>query len=108
MKTIFYSTKEIEKNLMTKANKKRHEITFISKALDSDTVSYAAGNDAVVVFTNDNVAAPIVNKLAALGIKYIATRSVGTDHIDKEAAGRHGIKVSNIPAYSPQALLNMQ
>lgn len=104
MKAIFYSTKEIEKDLMTKANKKRHEITFISKALDSDTVSYAAGNDAVVVFTNDNVAAPVVKKLAALGIKYIATRSVGTDHIDKEAAEREGIKVSNIPTYSPHAI----
>lgn len=104
MKAIFYSTKEIEKKLLLKANKEKHEITFISKSLDSDTTNYAIGNDAVIVFTNDNLAAPVVNKLAALGIKYITTRSVGTDHIDKEAAERHGIKVSNIPAYSPPAI----
>lgn len=104
MKAIFYSTKEIEKKLLVKANKKRHEITFISKTLDSETTHYAYGNDAVIVFTNDNVAAPVVKKLAALGVKYIATRSVGTDHIDKEAAERNGIKVANIPVYSPQAI----
>jgi len=39
-----------------------------------------------------------------LGIKYIATRSKGTDHIDKEAAGRNGIKLSNVPAYPIQAI----
>lgn len=104
MKAIFYSTKEVEKMLVVKANKKKHEITFISDTLNSDTACSAAGNDAVVVFTNDDVTAPVVNKLAALGIKYIATRSVGTDHIDKVAAEQHGIKVSNIPAYSPQAI----
>ena len=104
MKAIFFSTKEIEKSLLVMANKKKHDLTFIADALNSDTACKAAGNDAVVVFTNDEVTAPVVNKLAALDIKYIATRSVGTDHIDLVAAERHGIKVSNIPAYSPQAI----
>ncbi|MDR6782779.1 D-lactate dehydrogenase [Pedobacter africanus] len=104
MKAIFYSTKEIEKPLLVKANKKKHEITFVADALNADTACKAAGNDAVVVFTNDEVMAPVIHKLAALGIKYIVTRSVGTDHIDKAAAEQHGIKVSNIPAYSPQAI----
>lgn len=104
MKAIFYSTKEIEKSLLVKANKKKHEITFVADALKADTACKAAGNDAVVVFTNDEVMAPVVHKLAALGIKYIVTRSVGTDHIDKAAAEQNGIKVSNIPTYSPQAI----
>lgn len=104
MKAIFYSTKEVEKPLLVKANKEKHHITFVTETLNSDTVLHASGNDAVVVFTNDYITAPVVNKLAALGIKYIVTRSVGTDHIDKAAAGIHDIKVANIPAYSPQAI----
>ncbi len=76
MKAIFYSTKEIEKSLLIKANKKKHEITFVADALKADTACKAAGNDAVVVFTNDEVMAPVVHKLAALGIKYIVTRNL--------------------------------
>jgi D-lactate dehydrogenase len=46
----------------------------------------------------------VIGKLAALGVKYIVTRSSGTDHIDKEAAAAHHIKIANVPSYSPQAI----
>lgn len=39
-----------------------------------------------------------------MGVKYIATRSTGTDHIDLAEAGLLGIKVANIPAYSPESI----
>jgi D-lactate dehydrogenase len=42
--------------------------------------------------------------LADMKVKYIATRSAGTDHIDKEAAANRGIQLANVPAYSPQAI----
>jgi len=32
-----------------------------------------------------------------MGIKYIGTRSVSTDHIDRGAAGLRSIKVANVP-----------
>ena len=104
MKAIFYSTKLVEKNLLIKANRGKHDITFLSETLNTDTCKYATEKDAVIVFTNDDVTAPVINKLAALGIKYIVTRSVGMDHINLEAAKKQGIKVTNIPAYSPQAI----
>jgi D-lactate dehydrogenase len=46
----------------------------------------------------------VVQKLARYGIKYIVTRSTSTDHIDKEAAAKYGIKLSNVPSYPPQAM----
>ena len=58
---------------------------------------YAEGKDAVVVFTNDDVSEPVIDRLAEMGVKFIATRSVGVDHIDKEAAGKYGIKIANVP-----------
>lgn len=104
MKVVVYSTKLFEKEYLAKANHKKHDITLISNPLEIDTASFAEGKDAVVVFTNDDVSAPVINKLKSYGVKYITTRSVGTDHIDCEAASAAKIKVANVPNYSPQSI----
>jgi D-lactate dehydrogenase len=104
MKVVAYSIKSFEKEYLALANQKKHDITLISNPLSLETAAYAEGKDAVIVFTNDDVSAPVINKLADLGIKYIATRSVGTDHIDKIAAASRTIKLANVPSYSPQAI----
>lgn len=104
MKAVVYSIKSFEKEYLAKANEKKHDITLISNPLGIDTVSFAQGKDAVVVFTNDDVSAPVIKKLKSLGVKYIATRSVGTDHIDCHEATKAGIKIANVPAYSPQSI----
>ena len=104
MKVVAYSIKPFEKEFLSKANQKKHEITLISNPLSIDTTIYAEGKDAVIVFTNDDVSAMVIEKLANLGVKYIATRSAGTDHIDTEAASQHGMKVANVPHYSPEAI----
>jgi D-lactate dehydrogenase len=104
MKTIVYSTKIVEKALLISANHNKHDMVLTAEELNVDTSSYAAGKVAVVVFTNDDLAAPVIHKLSELGVKYIITRSVGTDHIDMEAAKTLGIKVANLPIYSPEAV----
>lgn len=104
MRVVAYSIKGFEKELLAKANQKKHDITLISNALSQETATYAEGKDAVIVFTNDDVSAPVIHQLADLGIKYIATRSVGTDHIDRDAAAERNIKIANVPSYSPQAI----
>jgi D-lactate dehydrogenase len=104
MKVVAYSVRAFEKEFLAKANQKKHDITLISNALSMETAAYSSGKDAVVVFTNDDVSAPVINRLADLGIKYIVTRSTGTDHIDKQAAAARGIKLANVPAYSPHAI----
>ncbi|NIJ52698.1 2-hydroxyacid dehydrogenase [Dyadobacter arcticus] len=104
MKVVAYSIKAFEKEPLAKANQEKHDITLISNALSLQTCHYALGKDAVLVFTNDDVSAMVINKLADQGIRYIATRSTGMDHIDKDAAGLRGIKLANVPAYSPQAI----
>lgn len=104
MKVVAYSIKPFEKEFLIRANRKKHDITLISNPLSAETASFAAGKDAVLVFANDDVSAPVINKLADLGIKYIATRFAGTDHIDKSATENMGIKLANIPVYSPEAI----
>ncbi|AYL96745.1 lactate dehydrogenase [Mucilaginibacter celer] len=101
MKAIAYSIKPFEKEFLAIANRKKHEITLISNALDIETAMFADGKDAAIVFTGDDLSAPVIEKLADLGIRYIVTRSLDTDHIDKTAAARFGIKLANIPSHPP-------
>jgi D-lactate dehydrogenase len=104
MKAVAYSIRSFEREYLAKANNKKHDITLISNPLGMDTALYATGKEAVIVFTNDNVSAPVIVQLAALGVKYIITRSTGTDHIDQRAAEEHGIQIANVRSYSPQAI----
>jgi D-lactate dehydrogenase len=104
MKVVAYSIKPFEKEFLAKANQKKHDITLISNPLGMDTSIYAEGKEAVIVFTNDDVSASVIDKLAGLGVKFITTRSAGTDHIDKTAAVKNNIKLANVPSYSPQAI----
>lgn len=42
--------------------------------------------------------------MQAAGIRFIATRTAGKDHIDKNAIKKCGIKAANVPGYSPNAI----
>jgi len=104
MKVVAYSIKEFEKEFLVRANQKQHDITLISNPLSLETALYAKGKDAIVVSTNDDVSAEVIHKLADLGIKYITTRSVAVDHIDRETAGSRNIKLANVPSFSAEAV----
>ncbi|MDB5112803.1 MAG: lactate dehydrogenase [Mucilaginibacter sp.] len=100
MKVVAYSVKPFEKEFLAKANQKKHDITLIFNSLSLETAVYAAGKQAAIVFTSDDLSAEVINKLSELGIKYITTCSTGFSHIDKDAAARHGIKLANVPQYT--------
>jgi len=104
MKAVAYSIKTCEKELLIKANRKKHDITLISNRLTLDTIAYASGKDAVLVFPCDDLSASVLQELRRLGVKYIATRSTGTDNIDLTEAAKLGLKVANIPSYSPESI----
>ena len=104
MKVVAYSIKDFEKVFLAMANCRKHEITLISNQLNPETAIYAEGKDAVIVCSNDDVSAPVINLLADMGIRYITTRTSATDHIDKQAAGLRSIKLANVPAVSPLLL----
>ena len=97
MKVVAYSVKPFERESLAKANQKKHDITLIFNSLSLETAIFAAGKQAVIVFSSDDVCAAVIDKLAQLGIKYITTRSTSTGHIDKLAAARNGIKLANVP-----------
>ncbi len=104
MKVIAYSIKPFEKAFIETANHGKHAITLLADSLNKETAKLAKDHEAIIVFTNDDVSAPVINLLHAFGVKYIIARSTGTDHIDKATAEKFGIKVFNVPSYSPQAI----
>ena len=63
----------------------------------------AKGYDGVCAFVNDDLSAPVIDKLYELGIKIIAMRCAGYNNVDiKHALGK--IHVVHVPSYSPYAV----
>ena len=80
-----------------------HTIKYFETRLNEDTVSLAAGFDAVCVFVNDIVNETVVNALYDMGVKIIALRCAGFNNVDIRAC-RGKIRVFRVPAYSPYAV----
>ena len=79
------------------------EIKYYEANLNPDTVSLAAGFDAVCVFVNDMVNAEVVEKLHQMGVKVILLRCAGFNNVDIKAC-QGKIRVFRVPAYSPYAV----
>lgn len=81
-----------------------HDIHYVEARLDAHSAVLAAGFPAVCAFVNDRLDAPTLEILAGQGIRLIALRSAGFNHVDLTAAARLGLSVARVPAYSPDAI----
>lgn len=104
MKIAIYSAHPFEEEYIKQVNTDQHDLLFIEETLTENTVGKAEGCEAVLLFSSDKASQPVLEKLADLGIKYLSTRSAGTDHIDLKAAKELGIPVAHVPEYSPNAI----
>lgn len=107
MKAIAYNIGAKEKEWLILANHKKHDITIISNSLTLDTLAFANGKEALIIFNEDPLTAPIILGLKSLGIKYLATSSYEYKHIDLIAAKDTGLKIANIPFKDGGDLANM-
>ncbi len=103
MKVLVYSAHGFEKEYLSKALA-HHEVQFLETKLTVDTASLAAGFEAVSIFVNDDGSASVLQKLEQEGIKFLALRSAGFNHVDLAEADRLGLKVARVPEYSPAAI----
>lgn len=81
-----------------------HELVYLDARLDASTVDLATGADAVCVFVNDDVSAPVLEELHTRGVRCVALRCAGFNNVDLGAAERLGLAVVHVPAYSPNAV----
>lgn len=80
------------------------ELTVYDRTAAVDVASRA--QDADVILTNKVVISDsIMERLP--GLKYIGVLATGYNVVDIEAASRHGIVVTNVPAYSTDSVVQM-
>ncbi|MCU0775554.1 MAG: 2-hydroxyacid dehydrogenase [Ideonella sp.] len=105
MRVVVYSTRAYDRESLTAANAAgRHELVFIGAALDATTAVAATGAQAVCAFVNDRLDAPTLQALHAVGVRFVALRCAGFNHVDLAAAAALGIAVGRVPEYSPHAV----
>ncbi|MFW5725749.1 MAG: 2-hydroxyacid dehydrogenase [Bacteroidota bacterium] len=104
MKTTIFSISPYEKPLLEQGDQQGLELIYKKERLGEDTTDLAKGSEAVSIFASDKAPAEVLEKLKDLGVKYIATRSMGIDHIDTDKAHELGIKVAHVPHYSPHSV----
>lgn len=80
------------------------ELIFHEFSLSADTVTLAHGADAVCVFVNDTLSAPVLEGLHRAGVRAILLRCAGYNNVDLLTAEKLGMFVANVPSYSPEAV----
>ena len=104
MKTTIYSTHKFDKPSIVNANNGKHQLNFLEFRLTKETALLAEGSKAIALFSSDDASSEVLKILHKQGIKFIALRSAGFNHVDLKKASELGIKVARVPAYSPYAI----
>lgn len=104
MKVIVYSANAYDKTHFNACADSGFQFEYVDDALSVHTADLAKDAFAVCIFVNDDASKPVLEKLAAMGVKGVAIRAAGHDQTDHIAAHQLGLHVANVPAYSPHAI----
>jgi D-lactate dehydrogenase len=96
MRIAFFEVNDWEKKYL-KNKLKGYFLRFSKEALNSENAQQIKDFDAVSVFIYSKVDGQTIQEIP--GLKLIATRSTGFDHIDIEECKKMGITVCNVPSY---------
>ncbi|WP_122583294.1 2-hydroxyacid dehydrogenase [Pseudomonas viridiflava] len=105
MRVLIYSSQEYDRaSFLAERLPDGLELSFQPARLTIETAALAEGHEVVCAFINDDLSAPILERLAAGGTQLIALRSAGFNHVDLPTALRLSLSVVRVPAYSPHAV----
>ena len=109
MKVLFYGVREVEVPLFHELNKKfGYDLELIPDYLNSkETAEKAKGFECVVLRGNCFATKEVLDMYKEYGVKYLLTRTVGTNHIDVKYAKELGFKLAYVPFYSPNAIAEL-
>lgn len=100
MKIISFETKSYETADFGRAETYGHEIALYEESLTRENLPLTHGFEGITTLGFSDLSEPVLKRLAENGIRYVATRTCGYDHIDLNAAKRYGLRVSNA-SYEP-------
>jgi D-lactate dehydrogenase len=83
---------------------KLHQFTFLEPRLTAKTAGLSIAHDCVCSFVNDRIDRDTIEILSKNGIRLIALRCAGFNHVDLAAAKDWNISVVRVPEYSPHAV----
>lgn len=100
----FYDTKPYDKIYFDELiSKYPFEINYLESKLNKKSAILAKGSEVVVSFVNDTLDEEALRRLEENGVKMIALRCAGFNHVDlKYAKGR--FLIARVPSYSPYAV----
>lgn len=105
MRLAVFDTHSYDREAFLEANRRcGHELVFFEPRLDCHTAVMARGFPAVCAFVNDRLDADALTELSGAGVRLVALRSSGFNHVDLEAAARLRLTVVRVPEYSPYAV----
>ena len=105
MKVAFFGVQPFDKTFIPASCEVGLDMTFFEETLSDATVEKAAGFDAISLFVHDRLLeASSIARLANFGVKMIALRSAGFNHVNVEACKEQGIRVVSVPSYSPASI----
>lgn len=104
MRVAVFSTRPHDELYLNQANASQHQLVFFETRLSPATSRLALGSLAVCAFVNDDLSRPVLELLHQGGVRLIALRSAGFNHVDLLAAQELGLTVARVPAYSPYAV----
>lgn len=104
-KIAFFDSKPYdEESFLQNALISNFDCKFFTMRLSVDSLPLCENFDAVCCFVNDDLSEAIIEGLASYGIKIIALRCAGYNHVDLQAVSRHGLHVVHVPNYSSYAI----
>ena len=95
-KIVFFDTEKWEEDYLNKAFA-AEDIFLTGEKMDENSVSKYQDAEIISNFIYSDLSKEVLEKLPKL--KFIATRSMGFDHIDLDFCKQKGIVVSNVPTY---------
>jgi D-lactate dehydrogenase len=105
MTVAVFDTHRFDRAALEKSNATiGHDLRFFDTRLEQKTARLAAESGAICAFVNDVLDRPTLTALQELGVRLIALRSAGYNHVDLLAARELGLTVTRVPAYSPYAV----
>jgi len=105
MKLAMFDTHRFDRDAFDLANRRySHDLTFFEPRLRRETAPLASGFPAVCPFVNDRLDKDTLAILHAQGVRLIALRSAGFNHVDLAECSRLGLAVVRVPEYSPYAV----
>ncbi|MDH6268494.1 D-lactate dehydrogenase [Rhizobium sp. SG_E_25_P2] len=104
MQVTVFSAKPYDRHFLDRGAASGLSLRYTEAHLSLETAGLADGSGAVCAFVNDDLSAPVLARLDALGVRLVALRCAGFNNVDLAAAREYGLTVARVPAYSPHAV----